>query len=265
MSIKTAYSDKLTHLYNYQRYELKWLENLLRNGEIKFSSPKDFNDPWDCNFLYDNSPSQENFTFLNGIAAHDKSINYVASPSKFEDWSIICGILNNLSQDLTKSVQEKYRVYCLTPLNTCHLMWAHYANNHKGVCIEFKVGIDCLGGAYRVSYSNKQPIGYIYKSDINQTVSFLTTKPKPWHYEQEYRVIAIEEDMINTKQSGLIVTRNDFANIPTTSISAIVLGYRTSQKQEDDLRQLLKKLNVDVALRKASKVYGKYEIDIKDI
>jgi hypothetical protein len=32
---------------------------------------------------------------------------------------------------------QSYRVYCLSEVCDSSLMWAHYADSHQGVCLEF--------------------------------------------------------------------------------------------------------------------------------
>lgn len=34
-------------------------------------------------------------------------------------------------------IQKEIGVYCLTTVPDSILMWSHYANNHKGVCLEY--------------------------------------------------------------------------------------------------------------------------------
>lgn len=132
----------------------------LREGYLFHSNFNDFNDPFDCNIkLID-------FEKL-GKSKKDKS--------------------------LEKTIRERFPnigICCFSRIHDSILMWSHYANNHKGFCIEF--------------YSNKRPIG-INPLDVNYTESFVKanfyneqqkalfhmvfTKAKQWEYEQELRSI----------------------------------------------------------------------------
>lgn len=71
-----------------------------------------------------------------------------------------------------------------------HLMWAHYANAHKGVRIDFKLKND---------YEHVQKVNYVYKlteikkEDIKKEDTLneiMTTKLKIWKYEKEARIIS---------------------------------------------------------------------------
>ena len=31
-----------------------------------------------------------------------------------------------------------FRIFCLTPQNESLLMWAHYADSHRGICLQFR-------------------------------------------------------------------------------------------------------------------------------
>lgn len=41
--------------------------------------------------------------------------------------------------DLQKETVERFRVSCFTESPYSMLMWAHYANNHEGFCIEYEI------------------------------------------------------------------------------------------------------------------------------
>jgi hypothetical protein len=71
------------------------------------------------------------------------------------------------------------------------LMWAHYANSHRGVCLIFDVceDVDTFVAALPVTYSDSYPV-IQYHIGIGQELvrkSFLT-KSKEWSYESERRI-----------------------------------------------------------------------------
>lgn len=64
--------------------------------------------------------------------------------------------------DLLKGKIEEFRVACFTESPYAMLMWAHYANSHKGFCIEYEVPpygepyIQLFHSLFPVIYSNER-------------------------------------------------------------------------------------------------------------
>ena len=77
------------------------LKRHLQNHKMSLSSPSTFNDPFDCHMAFPGTPRQDLFTRSRNI------------------------------------VDTIWRVGCLTESPCNRLMWSHYANNHRGLCIEY--------------------------------------------------------------------------------------------------------------------------------
>ena len=99
----------------------------------------------------------------------------------------------------------------------CDLMWAHYANNHNGVCVEYEFDDDWMKNfekddeGYRIYDCSKERYHFSAKNLIVRSVNYddvpprpiefergiaktdnleyLYTKPKVWSYENEIRII----------------------------------------------------------------------------
>jgi hypothetical protein len=85
-------------------------------------------------------------------------------------------------------------------------MWAHYASNHKGICLSFKA--DCfernLGfyfdseflPLYKVKYTKKLPgpINLITMGMDESTIDFFITKYSDWKYEEEWRLLLFSQN-----------------------------------------------------------------------
>lgn len=80
-----------------------------------------------------------------------------------------------------------------------HLMWAHYANAHCGVKIDFKIDIDklltlkedkdlsCM--ICEVTYNDNRTLCKNNEDFNSQIKKIMTTKKTCWRYEGEYRVL----------------------------------------------------------------------------
>lgn len=97
-------------------------------------------------------------------------------------------------------------------INKCQqeLMWAHYANSHCGIKIDFKIDIDILlkiieehdkvNGTittckiYPVTYDDIPPNCNDNEEFINELDKIMTNKQDYWSYEGEYRAIFNTQD-----------------------------------------------------------------------
>jgi hypothetical protein len=114
---------------------------MLKHGELFFSKPRDFNDPFDC--FVDEIADGTNDEFIKYLRNKRKTAEYINEILRQKN----SGELNirNLLED-DKS-QDYFKVFCLSKKFDNILMWSHYADDHKGICIGFQVKIwrDSLG------------------------------------------------------------------------------------------------------------------------
>ena len=113
-------------------------------------------------------------------------------------------------------------------------MWAHYADGHKGFCVEYDFSSEFrkpLRSFNRVHYDTVD----LSKDKLSITEAF-ATKSKEWKYENEVRLISYNCD-----------SNDDHLLIPLdnqSSISAIYFGLKCSEKRISIIRPLLKGKNV---------------------
>ena len=113
----------------------------------------------------------------------------------------------NKLDEITEEMKSIALVSCFSKRNDSILMWSHYANNHKGVCLEFERPID--NEFKNVVYTNNRPkINYydciasylahdILKKEIDvdnfkytdDLLKPFYTKSLDWEYEQEVRCV----------------------------------------------------------------------------
>lgn len=112
----------------------------------------------------------------------------------------------NYNRDEVISMAKSNRICCLSEINPSSidsfLMWSHYANGHRGICLEYDTvtllnRLECLNIDEKISFL--LPVAYI--SDINEEIQKLTAlgsgawitalfhKLKAWEYEQEWRIL----------------------------------------------------------------------------
>ncbi len=162
-------------LYHYTRYHTL-CKYIIPFKQLRFSS-----------ILNTNDPSESNPKFIYGESC----------PTK---------LLNDNADYYSQMFREEYRKYKF--ISFCSnrggvegfkisSMWAHYGNNHKGVCIEIDTDLLAYEGKIQsdyVDYTNDLTGGFFdvsdfYKTFENNIKTILFSKSEEWGYEQEYRFV----------------------------------------------------------------------------
>ncbi len=120
-------------------------------------------------------------------------------------------------------------------------MWSHYADSHKGFCIEYNENL--LDGLHKSNEWNESAVANIALevayldempdmiSDDNKTLrDIIQTKYSDWHEEKEIRLV----------YRGI----NGLKDIPEGAVEAIYLGCNISPRNASKLRKIANKLNV---------------------
>lgn len=218
-------------LYKYVKIN-EHTTQLLTKGEIYFSHPSEFNDPFDCDIPLTTKCTEKNL--LKFMRNKNITRKFLLDLRKqYRDYLDMNG--NDLSK-LWKVIQESKpetdlvldslknlnRVFCLSASFKKILMWSHYAENHKGICIGFNFpNIDKDGNPYffdeiiktdeenknNLIYENKnKKMDKIFSGKVNYDKPFINKKLiyelddsnneianynkfKDWDYEEEYRFI----------------------------------------------------------------------------
>lgn len=108
------------------------------------------------------------------------------------------------------------------------VQWAHYADNHRGICFEFEIPDSILN---KISYHD-HPI-HINSNEPkwrDNLVKATLCKYNGWAYEQEYRVtIDLSSKEVIVDDSGLKFVRVEKAFVPTCAY----LGLRCELTKEE--------------------------------
>jgi len=130
-------------------------------------------------------------------------------------------------------------------------MWSHYADAHKGYCLEFSTDAPPFKRASQVRYPPKYPnvryLDCIEKPDTHVELTTLT-KAGLWKYEEEWRVIHI-------KGPGLI-------KFDERSLTAIICGHWMTEENVDLLKGLVKRLKHKVQLYRAAPNDKEFEMKL---
>lgn len=216
----------------------------LENDELWVSSPLNFNDPFDCvlNIDYRDQICElvKPLTSQIGIS-NDQLKQHVASKEVYDE----------LEEKLSKSDREVTKcifVSCFS--EKCNInslvMWAHYAKNHTGICVEYdyrEANKKRLKNAtiLPINYTDTRKMKTILKDDLHECREFhlniAFTKSKEWKYEKEWRLLEIED---RSKKGS-----NGF-KIPFIKPKSIYLGCKISDKLKKDIIKLCNQKNIEV-------------------
>jgi Protein of unknown function (DUF2971) len=174
-------------LYKYCAFSANAL-SILINGQVYYSKPADFNDPFDGDFSVDRACTFEEFLAIYGLAV---------GPDEYEQMKLkYCdstGMLNEEKLEKEASIIRALKnvgVLCLTPRRDSILMWSHYADKHSGLSIQFDIPDDFP--VTRVNYAAVLPMHhlsyFLRKGRDDGYIDLQFTKHIDWQYEDEYRI-----------------------------------------------------------------------------
>lgn len=228
--------NKLYRYYSIDPDNLSYMSDLISHGLLYFPDPKRFNDPFECrpNWRY---PSQ--VKDQRKLEARLKKIAKKMIGSKREARRVSSSAMRDrtkLESDIRQSATKAFlgtRICCFSEKNENILMWSHYADGHKGICIGFDASVPPICLAMKVSYQDIYPeIDYPSHQDERGFDSVLT-KSTLWSYESEYRTILVpraERQPINNGESCVL---------PKGAITDIYLGALISDPHADFVRGLI--------------------------
>jgi hypothetical protein len=190
-------------LYKYQCLNKQSLENLI-NRCIYFSTPDNFNDPFDCKETI-NFDRPENIEFI-------------------ELW-----------KDRRKQVLQHMGVACFSATNANILLWSHYADKHMGFCLEFDRKFDPFNKAERITYAREYgvvPANLLLKKrddpefqeKAHELWSDKITKSPCWIYEREWRIFD---------------KPNKFFPYDQSALTGVYFGYRMPEEDKRTIYKIL--------------------------
>nr|WP_296155837.1 DUF2971 domain-containing protein [uncultured Peptoniphilus sp.] len=219
-----------TKLYKYCSLNKFSLRNLLKN-ELTASSPKVFNDLYDATIHKNSSQTvRRELDELSQLPVMSGSV-----PVKMNEEKIYCieRTLKRSDRLSMRSMTEPFKIVSLSEANNSILMWSHYADMNRGICIEYdftKLQTATSGPQYQklifpVLYlDNPLDMSDLKEKELlNSMLLSAISKYKTWGYEKEWRILSY----IETTQA-----RIPLINIPTPT--AIYLGKNFKSKWADE-------------------------------
>jgi hypothetical protein len=203
---------------------LPWVERTVLHNEVYFAQAQSFNDPFDLRpaIDLDATPEDHRQRFIDSSikfepylsaaereASADQAMRSM-SPEHIDETAALNQAL--LSQYLT----TEHGFFCVSERRDNILMWSHYADHHRGVCLEFDGHGKFMAHAQQVRYSEERVAINLYQDDRDTIFKkAMLTKLNDWAYESEWRLMSYQ------RGPGVVQFR-------PTNLTGIVIGAMAS-------------------------------------
>jgi len=176
-------------------------DSIITTNKLMFSSPKAFNDPFDCQL--------QPITFPSATEVSQFIDRVLPSTSANIKQNLITNATSNplaFASILESAIQfDDKGVLCLSQEPDNILLWSHYADNHYGVCLKFDIleDLDFFSIPLTVIYDQSYPV-YNHMTQPNDIVTkMIKTKFEPWKYEKEIRIFKQAKGLYDFKKTAL--------------------------------------------------------------
>jgi hypothetical protein len=214
----------------------KYTSRIITDGQIYYAAPKQFNDPFDCQFCIN----------MEGAPLNEFEL------SKRDEIKAIAE--NRLWEETNKS----FSVLALSELDDNLLMWSHYSDSHAGICLELTFLI--CEKLHQVRYSDdREPFFFAdfleqdrdFERYRNGILSTFTLKSSHWAYEKEWRCIDFDGPGERPMPEGML--------------SGIIFGCRTSDEDKQLVRDWVKAAGQPVRFYQSVQVDGAFALRIEEV
>ncbi len=241
-------------LYRYRPGNAWDIENI-KNGNIWLSTLSEFNDPFECKIYIDFEKIANDLIQLHPDILMLMKINHID-----QNHPIYKNYINESKENGKKLIEElaikrnRAFVASFSENKNSLLMWAHYANSHKGFCIgyDFRDIIDMFGvDIFPIRYSDEYLTISSLKNFYDHDDVFLKsikTKSMEWAYEKEWRLFC--EYKINEPYKNGMITK-------MIKPQSIYLGAKIDYNIKQQLIEICKKKKINLyQIQLSDKRYG---------
>jgi len=254
--------------YKYRRIDKDGhTKAILARNELFFAAPGSFNDPFDSAFNVavegrDNQMVFESMAFqeikrkrpdlsMRDLFEAAQQVGAAIVERKSEEFRAVT------IEKLARDTNDKVGILSLSEKNDDILMWSHYANCHKGICLEFStLQPSFFQSAQPVNYGDEFPTfnlhDIVVDEDLRKAATWMLMKASQWQYEKEWRVLEFG-DGPGPKP------------FPPGVLSGVILGCRIPTDDRERVLSWILLRGGHVALYQAKKMPGQFRLSIEAI
>lgn len=225
--------------------------------ELFYPSPALFNDPFDCVVdIAEDLPVPLLRAFARShFSLENPELHGPALDQSAELWTRDMKTPEGLRRIVAGAQERVFKsgVVCLSAKPDVPLMWAHYAESHTGIALQFaRSDSNFLRFAKAVHYVDKYETAPLDGSIVALAQRALFTKASFWAYEEEWRVFNLR-------------FCNACRPLEPGALTGIVLGLRTEPKVEQEIRKVLRDAPDSIRLFRAERLSGHYSLIVRDV
>lgn len=258
----------------------KHTKRLLKNRELYFPLATEINDPFDCRVLLNrDAPSEVHWERMKAHYSKKYGVTdeieivyrmliegappgakvdrqRAAAVIENREWVSIQNHVEAGNQKMLKERLRKTRLCSFSALPDNLLMWSHYADCHRGICLGFSTRGKVFGLAKKVEYLTEYPTVDSYSLDSDSYVKYtFFSKAKDWHYEEEWRIVLNAADRL----------AEPIYTFPPESLKEIIFGCQCTDSDERRVRKWLTDGGLKPTLLKAKMARRRFGLDIEPI
>lgn len=245
-------------LYKYAKIDKRLYENLI-NGTLWFSDHKNFNDPFEHELpvIYWES-TQTAITNFYDTCYNEGRFNLILNLQRdvfLAKWTENKAKLGLEIREALKKELITVGICCMSNSPIEVLMWSHYADAHKGICLEFDDSDNFIFENIqrsKVNYPPKNKIRldlFAEKIPVKDSIyGMFLTKHNKWSYENEWRFL---------RDSTGLQTFNK------KTLKSIIFGYYSTLHEQETINKLIQENGYEnVIFKKIELEKFKYELKI---
>lgn len=273
-------------LYRYRPFNENTLRELV-TGELWHSHVRLLNDPFEHPFEFDWDEINENKLYeINKhlrmfpddiVTKHFCDGEQNELVNQVEKW------LESQYEDLSKNARSTF-VCCFSEDGEEPLMWSHYADGMKGICVVYdrrkleshsKIKLkpaDYNKEVKKVTFRDFEPINFRklpnqYSFSKGKIMAFVEAgsqlksyrfscqKHERWEYEKELRSVLFAENDAENEKSGVVI------DVGADAIIGVIIGGKMNSVNREIVETLCAGRNIEVKIAKPNK--QDYSVDIK--
>ena len=206
------------------------LRDVIVNSRLWLSSREGFNDPFDtqAKVIIEGNPIQLRKKLNELYKRLEPNLIGVKRKTAIEKLMANQSLILKRVRNATVDALSKVGACCFTPDPRNLLMWSHYANQHKGLLLQFEIAKDTTTflKTVTVDYVKDYPIiNWANETEKEIHKAFLN-KHDSWDYEKEVRII--HPHGANTSLS-----------FNAEALTGIIFGCKASREIENKIEELL--------------------------
>lgn len=238
-----------TSLYKYYSDDPMHFE-AVKNNQMWYSAPCNFNDVFDCTLTIEEKKILDSAVHL----ASDKMEIRAGSQAWRQIDRIVKQQVRQVKSDF-EDLRTHMGIACLSERDNSLLMWAHYAKNHRGICVEYDLhefNTKLQFSPVPIVYDDKRVCIHTLEALENDIqglfIKSLTSKSHEWSYEREWRIIRDEAacgEKWDSKNKGALL------NAPCPK--SITMGCMVTSDYAQDIRRYCEENSINLYQMEKSK------------